>query len=362
MKKIVLSNRSQSYLKLRRYQEAEIDADQALMIDQEHLKSLQRRGTARFYLGKYRQSGKDFQKAQSINPSAQIAEYQKKVAEKMEKLKFELLEKMKRKGTASENDTQSDLIKVTVQEINPPAPNPQMPVQGKQAQTEVKKVQEHSETDAKSILKVSSEDKEPSKKKDKKKKKKTKGIDAFMENEEEAKAFAEEVKTVVVEEKPKKAKKSVNFNLDQNTVKEFDKTKKITEVADEEEKETASVSNEKKTIAQTNMDDLVNRTLKKKTSTTTEDIAKLSKSEVVNNALKKSLQTPENGSQFERDYKSLKQDYPAKLEYLLQTVKSESVIKKIFKSSLETDILIDMIEVFSSALPAPEDPSVKDLA
>jgi hypothetical protein len=51
----------------------------------------------------------------------------------MEKLKFELLEKMKRRGTALENDGQSDLIKVTVQEINPPAPNPQVPVQGKPA-------------------------------------------------------------------------------------------------------------------------------------------------------------------------------------------------------------------------------------
>jgi|LauGreDrversion4_2_1035121.scaffolds.fasta_scaffold757674_1 hypothetical protein len=46
-----------------------------------------------------------------------------------------------------------------------------------------------------------------------------------MENDEEAKAFAEEVKSEpAVEEKPKKAKKSVNFNLDQNQVKEFDKT------------------------------------------------------------------------------------------------------------------------------------------
>jgi hypothetical protein len=40
MKKIVLSNRSQSYLKLRRYQEAENDADEALIIDPDHIKSL----------------------------------------------------------------------------------------------------------------------------------------------------------------------------------------------------------------------------------------------------------------------------------------------------------------------------------
>lgn len=110
------------------------------------------------------------------------------------------------------------------------------------------------------------------------------------------------------------------------------------------------------------MDDMVNRTLKKKTTTTAEDIMKLSKSDSVTMALKKSLQTPENGSQFERDYKSLKADHAGKLEYLLQTVRTEKVIQKIFKSNLETDILIDMIEVFSSAIPSPEDPSVKNLA
>ena len=109
-----------------------------------------------------------------------------------------------------------------------------------------------------------------------------------MENEEEAKAFAEEVKPTAEEEKPKKAKKSVNFNLDQNQVKEFDKTKKITEVPEDTQEPSPSTS-EKKTIAQTNMDDMVNRTLKKKNSTTTEDIMKLSKSDSVTTALKKSL-------------------------------------------------------------------------
>ena len=72
----------------------------------------------------------------------------------MEKLKFELLEKMKRRGTASENDSQSDLIKVTVQEINPPAPTPQIPVQGIVSQPEVKNAVEKTDTEAKSILKV----------------------------------------------------------------------------------------------------------------------------------------------------------------------------------------------------------------
>jgi RNA polymerase II-associated protein 3 len=79
MQKIVLSNRAQSYLKLKRYQEAESDAHEALTLDPEHIKSLQRRGTARYYLGKLRGAGKDFEKAQQLQFSQQIAEYQKKV-------------------------------------------------------------------------------------------------------------------------------------------------------------------------------------------------------------------------------------------------------------------------------------------
>ena len=45
-------------------------------------------------------------------------------------------------------------------------------------------------TQSKSILKANIEEVTSNKKKDKKKKKKAKGIDAFLEDEEEAKAFA----------------------------------------------------------------------------------------------------------------------------------------------------------------------------
>jgi len=92
------------------------------------------------------------------------------------------------------------------------------------------------------------------------------------------------------------------------------------------------------------MDDLVNRTNKQsKKTASTEEIIKLSRSESVNNAVLKTVQTPENGSQFERDYKSFKGDQKGKLDYLLKTVKTSEVIKKIFKSNLETDVLIDMV-------------------
>jgi hypothetical protein len=159
-----------------------------------------------------------------------------------------------------------ELVKVTVQEINaPPSATPIVPA--KQEEPVVKK------------------DK-------KKKKKKNKGIDAFLEDQEEAKLFAEqpleEVKT------KEKKKKSVGFNLEQNQVLEFDKTKKITEIApSSQENEVPS----KKSIAKENMDDLVNRTNKQsKKPTNTEEIIKLSRSESVNNAVLKTVQTPENGS------------------------------------------------------------------
>ncbi len=76
----------------------------------------------------------------------------------------------------------------------------------------------------------------------------------------------------------------MGFALEQNTVREFDKTKRIVEV---EEKE---VEERKASQAQENMDDMVNRTVKGKAKEV--DIAKLSRSEVVTTALLNSLTTP----------------------------------------------------------------------
>ena len=83
------------------------------------------------------------------------------------------------------------------------------------------------------------------------------------------------------EEKPKK-KKSVGFALEQNTVREFDKTKRIVET--EANDLPSPGDQEKKSVQKENMDDLVSRTLKKK-PTTTSDIAALSRSEVVTSAV-----------------------------------------------------------------------------
>lgn len=63
MRKLALSNRAQAYLKLKVYQKAYDDADGAIYIDQNHVKSIGRRGTAAFYLKKYRFALEDFFRA-----------------------------------------------------------------------------------------------------------------------------------------------------------------------------------------------------------------------------------------------------------------------------------------------------------
>lgn len=54
LRTIVYSNRSQCYIKLKKYENAYMDADKALTYDPSHLKSIQRRGTASYYTGRFR--------------------------------------------------------------------------------------------------------------------------------------------------------------------------------------------------------------------------------------------------------------------------------------------------------------------
>ena len=121
MRKIVLSNRAQSFLKLGKHREAELDADAALTIDSTHLKSLQRRGTARYYLGKLRESQRDLMRSLDQEANATIAGYLKKINEKMERIRFEAYEKLKRRCVVTDIDQEireGKLLKVTITEIN----------------------------------------------------------------------------------------------------------------------------------------------------------------------------------------------------------------------------------------------------
>ena len=54
MRCLVYSNRAQCYLKLKKYEQAYMDADSAIKYDANHLKSIQRRGTAAYYTKRYR--------------------------------------------------------------------------------------------------------------------------------------------------------------------------------------------------------------------------------------------------------------------------------------------------------------------
>lgn len=91
------SNRAQCYLKLKEYEKAYQDADAALKSDQNHLKSIQRRGTAAYYTQRMRTARKDFAHALSIEYNQQFEEYLKKANAYIDKVKLEAYEKLKRK-------------------------------------------------------------------------------------------------------------------------------------------------------------------------------------------------------------------------------------------------------------------------
>ena len=83
MRKLTYSNRAQAYLKLKVYQKAFEDANTALLIDSNHIKSIGRRGTAAYYLKKFKQAKIDFIRGLQLEPeNQQFSEYLKKTLEK----------------------------------------------------------------------------------------------------------------------------------------------------------------------------------------------------------------------------------------------------------------------------------------
>ena len=95
MRKLTLSNRAQAYLKLRAYGKAYDDSNQACMLDPAHVKSLGRRGTAAYYLGKIKEAMRDFVEIITLEPkNVQFLEYLKKCEERLQKIRDEAYEKM----------------------------------------------------------------------------------------------------------------------------------------------------------------------------------------------------------------------------------------------------------------------------
>ena len=98
LKTVVLSNRAQCQIKLKKYELAFQDADAAIKVDPNHLKSIQRRGTSAYYTQRLRQARKDFMHSLSIEYSKQFVEYLEIVNKKIQNIKLEAQEKLKRKA------------------------------------------------------------------------------------------------------------------------------------------------------------------------------------------------------------------------------------------------------------------------
>ncbi|CAM9815051.1 unnamed protein product, partial [Laminaria digitata] len=82
---LAFSNRAMAYLKLKEFGKSEADSDAALRIDPRHVKSLQRRATARNALGKHRAALGDLQTASEIDPASK--EIRKDLSKTLETLK-----------------------------------------------------------------------------------------------------------------------------------------------------------------------------------------------------------------------------------------------------------------------------------
>jgi small glutamine-rich tetratricopeptide repeat-containing protein alpha len=88
------TNRAQAYLSLKKYQNAESDATNALEVNPNHVKSLHRLSQAKYYLYKLKEAENLLLKILSLEKSAECDEYLKTVRKEMEKKRLEVIDKM----------------------------------------------------------------------------------------------------------------------------------------------------------------------------------------------------------------------------------------------------------------------------
>ena len=113
---------------------------------------------------------------------------------------------------------------------------------------------------------------------------------------------------------------------EENEIKEFNKHERIVEVS------TSEILNEEERAKR---EQVISREKEKQKKRSFKD------SKIVNEAQKAMLGVPKTSSQFETDFKSIKNNHALKLDYLLR-VAPES-LPVIFKNSLETDLLIQIV-------------------
>ena len=94
LKLTLLSNRAQSYIKLERFRDAEIDCENALKIDKENLKSLQRKSVSLYYQKKLKEAqiclNETLKKFEDVETKSLLL----KVNEEINKIKKEMMEKI----------------------------------------------------------------------------------------------------------------------------------------------------------------------------------------------------------------------------------------------------------------------------
>lgn len=112
---VAYANRAMSFLKLRRFQEAEDDCTEALNLDDRYIKAYSRRATARKELGKFKGSMEDAEFALRLEPHNQ--EIKKQYAEAKALHDKEILGKISAAGTGSVKGVQQPVVKSVV-EVN----------------------------------------------------------------------------------------------------------------------------------------------------------------------------------------------------------------------------------------------------
>ncbi|CAI9304443.1 unnamed protein product [Lactuca saligna] len=103
---VAYANRAMAYIKLKRFQEAEVDCTEALNLDDRYIKAYSRRSTARKELGKYKDSKEDADFALRLEPNNQ--EIKKQYADAKSLYDKELLKKVSATVKASTEGLQKD--------------------------------------------------------------------------------------------------------------------------------------------------------------------------------------------------------------------------------------------------------------
>nr|KAF6370406.1 RNA polymerase II associated protein 3 [Myotis myotis] len=108
-----------AYLKIQKYEEAEKDCTQAILLDGSYSKAYARRGTARTFLGKLNEAKQDFETVLLLEPG------NKQAITELSKIKKELIEKGHWDDVFLDSTQRQNVIKPT---DNPPHPGPAKPL------------------------------------------------------------------------------------------------------------------------------------------------------------------------------------------------------------------------------------------